>query len=148
LRATNRIGALAAGLVGAAVMGLLGSCTDGTHPEYFAQRYIIEVDSVSIPAALTAGDTLEARFWGYVGPNSCHAFEGFAVDHGPHRVDLTLWTKYFRRTGSGCAQALVFLDGEPYRYGPLPPGDFTLVVHQPDGSTLEYVVPVTGSGIE
>lgn len=118
------------------------SCSDGTRPEYFAQRYIIEVDSVSVALSIAAGDTLVARFWGYVGPNSCHAFEGFEADPQPHRVDLTLWTKYFRRIGAGCVEESVYLDGVAYRQGPLAAGEFTLVVHQPDGSTLDVVVPV------
>jgi hypothetical protein len=138
--------ALSSALLVAAALCGLGACTDGTYPEYFAQRYVIDVDSLSVSPSLAAGDTLEARFWGYVGPNSCHDFEGFEVEHHPHHVELTLWTKYFRRTGTVCNEELVFLDGESYRYGPLSAGFFSLLIHQSDGSTLTVTVPVAENG--
>jgi hypothetical protein len=129
-------------LVPTLMIGVLSACSEGTYPEFFSQRYIIEVDSLRAPAALAAGDTLEVLFWGYVGPNSCHAFEGFEEERQTHRVDLTLWTKYYRRTNTDCAQVLVYLEGHPYRIGPLPAGSFDLVVHQPDGSSLVRTIVV------
>jgi hypothetical protein len=126
----------------ATALAALSACSEGTYPEFFSQRYVIEVDSLRAPTSLTAGDTLEVLFWGYVGPNSCHAFEGFETELATHRVDLTLWTKYYRRTNTSCAQELVFLEGVSYRVGPLPAGSYAVVVHQPDGSLLEHTVEV------
>jgi hypothetical protein len=138
----RRVSTALPALLLAIALGMLSACSEGTYPEYFSQRYVIEVDSLYAPASLTAGDTLEVLFWGYVGPNSCHAFEGFETELATHQVDLTLWTKYFRRTNHGCAEELVYLEGEPYRVGPLPAGPYVVVVHQPDGSLLERTVDV------
>jgi hypothetical protein len=135
--------ALLFAVLATALVGVLGACSEGTHPEFFAQRYVIEVDSLAVPGALAAGDTIEALFWGYVGPNSCHVFEGFEEELSENRIDLRLWTKYFRRTGYGCREELVYLEGESYTIGPLPAGAFTLVVHQPDGTAIEQVVTVS-----
>jgi hypothetical protein len=121
-----------------AVLGLLGggSCSDGTYPTYFEQTFPILVDSLAAPAAAAAGDTVTLRFWGYVGPNDCHAFGGVTADWTEHAVVLTLWYHYYRRAGADCLPEAVYLEGEPYRLGPLPPGPFTITVAQPDGSAI------------
>ncbi|MFO7653977.1 MAG: hypothetical protein R6X25_09165 [Candidatus Krumholzibacteriia bacterium] len=116
----------------------LNGCSDGTSPEAFSQHYVIEVDSLAAPATAAPGDTLAVRFWGWVGPNACHRFEGFEDELRDHGVDLTLWTHYQRRADQHCEPRNVWLEGEIYRVGPLPAGLFTVTVHQPDGSVLVH----------
>jgi hypothetical protein len=124
------------------MLGGLSACSEGTFPEAFSQRYVIEVDSLSAPTKLVAGDTLEVRFWGYVGPNSCHEFEGFEEELNPGGVELTLWTSYYRRANTGCVEMPIYLYGALYRHGPLAPGAFEIVVHQPSGELLEQTITV------
>lgn len=131
-----------AALVAALALLGIGACSDGTHPAYFEHSFPIRVDSLAAPAVASAGDTVTLRFWGYVGPNDCHEFAGVTASWDEHAVELTLWYHYYRRSDAPCQPVAVYLDGEPYRLGPLPAGPFTVTVAQPDGSSLSQSLQV------
>ena len=133
-------------LLAVVVMPLtMQACSEATQPEYFSQTFKIWVDSLTVTPSLAVGDTLEATFFGYVGPNDCHSFAGFSEKIFEHRLELTLWTRYFRSVNEGCVWGTVYLLGEPYRYSPSTPGPLELVIHQPGGSTLTRTIQVEAS---
>ena len=130
-------------LVGAMLTVLIGatSCAFILEPDTTVRFFTVQVDSLQVTAEPAEGDTLVIRFYGVVGPNLCHSFSHFEVERDPHRLDITVWGKH-RDTGAPCAAAIRFLDGEAYSVHPLFDGDFLIVVHQPDESTLERVVEI------
>ena len=118
------------------------ACSEATQPEYFSQTYKIWVDSLTVTPSLAVGDTLEASFFGYVGPNDCHSFAGFTDKVSENRLELTLWTRYFRSVDEACIWGPVYLLGETFRYSPPTAGPLELVIHQPGGSIITRTIQV------
>jgi hypothetical protein len=102
--------------------------------------FVIHIDSITGPTAVSGGAAFEQQLWGHVGPNGCYSFTGFKLDRVPTRLDVTA-NGARRITLDLCTQAVVDLRGEPIRIEPLiPVGLFTIAVHQPDGSLLTRVI--------
>lgn len=122
-------------LVGVVLLSSCGLISAGQTVEF-----VIHVDSITGPTAVSGGAAFEQQLWGFVGPDGCYSFTGFQLDRVPTRLDLT--AKGTHHTGSGlCTQAVVFLRGQTVRIEPLiPVGVFTIAVHQPDGTVLTRVI--------
>jgi len=101
--------------------------------------FVIRVDSISAPAAITPADTLSARFFGLVGSDGCSRLE--RVEKRREGGLLELRFHGTRKGGVDCTQMLVSLDHEERLLPPLP-DPFTIRVLQPDGPALERVVRV------
>jgi hypothetical protein len=102
--------------------------------------FVIHIDSITGPTAVSGGAAFEQQLWGHVGPNGCYSFTGFKLNRVPTRLDVTA-NGARRITLDLCTQAVVDLRGEPIRIEPLiPVGLFTIAVHQPDGSLLTRVI--------
>ena len=109
-------------------------------PSEWPSIYTIEVDSLAYSPDVAVGDTLIIRFWGYVGPDTCHEFWQFSTFRDSFTVRIeVIGVQYFE---SSCADTAQYLEGEPLRVAPLHAGDLMLFVVQPDGSALVETVRV------
>ena len=122
-------------LVGVVLLSSCGLISGGQTVEF-----VIHIDSITGPTAVSGGAAFEEQVWGHIGPNGCYNFTGFQLDRVPTRLDLT--AKGTRRiTLDACTQMPVELHGEPLRIEPLiPVGLFTIAVHQPDGTLLTRII--------
>lgn len=106
----------------------------GSTTEAPTSDFTIRVDSISGPTAVSGGIAAEQRLWGVVGAGGCTAFKALSTTRVPSRLDVTVIGEHV--PGGACRQDTVTLGGLVVRIEPIIPEDFSLVVHQPDGSTL------------
>src|SRR4051812_14821625 len=103
-------------------------------------HFIIRVDQIDAPSSVTPDATLNIRFHGWIGPDGCWSLAAVDLQVTPARLDVTFRGEH--KTGSGfeCTTLAVALDHEESVTPPLQT-PFTITVHQPDGSTLQKIVP-------
>jgi hypothetical protein len=117
------------GVVTALIVMACRSVTDAEPSEF-----TIRVDSISGPTAVSGGIAWEQRLWGVVGPAGCTSVKEVRTTRVPSTMDVTVIGEHL--SGAACLPGTVALDGLSVRLEPIIPPDFSLVVHQPDGSTL------------
>jgi hypothetical protein len=122
--------ALAIGIVA----GVTGACL--TAPA--DQPFVIRVDSITGPTAVPAGVSTLQHVWGRVGPDGSYRFSGFSLTRSAVQLDVTV--NGLHTPSGSCAAGIVELGGETLRIDPIIPSVFTIVVHQPDGATLQRVL--------
>ena len=107
--------------------------------------YTIQVDSLYFSPNVTAGDTLVVRFWGFVGPSTCHEFWGFDTYRDSFEIRVeAIGVQWFDRV---CGASMEYLWGEPLSVYPLYAGDLTLEVLQPGGAALVETIHVAERGL-
>jgi hypothetical protein len=106
----------------------------GSATETAPSEFTIRVDSVSGATAVSGGIAAEQRLWGVIGPVGCTAFKELRTSRVPSTMDVTVVGE--RVSGAACGPGNSALNGVIVRIEPLILRDFSLVVHQPDGSTL------------
>jgi len=118
---------------------MLANSDDGTDDA--VERGVAEVDSLHAPDQIAASDTLSLRLTGTVGPDGCHAFDGFDVERSEGQ--LTVTPMVVHRGGQMCTQAIVPLDETYAAAPPFSAGTLTVVVPQPDRPDVTATVEVT-----
>ena len=120
-------------LVAVLVAGIVSlACSSSTDPA--SGEFIIRVDSISGPNAVSGGIAAEQSLWGVVGSSGCTAFKELRTTRVAQRMDVTVIG--LRLGGAPCFADSLPLKGVIVRIEPLILQDFQLVVHEPDGSTL------------
>ena len=82
-------------------------------------------------------ETQGVLLWATVGTNSGYAFKGLEVIRNTNTVDITVWNSLDIPCGEKTTDTTIALSG--YIYNISPPhtaGYNSVVIHQPDGSTL------------
>jgi hypothetical protein len=98
-------------------------------------EFVVRVDSISGPTAVSGGIPAQQRLWGTVGPAGCTAFKELRTTRVPSQMDVTVIGE---RVDATCAfGATTALNGLVVQIEPPILGNFLLVVHQPDGSALQ-----------
>jgi hypothetical protein len=117
-----------------AALATLAGCSSTTSPA--TRSFVIRVDSLTGFNAVSGGIAAQQFVWARVGPNGCYRFTGFDVTRAGSQIDVTARGENLSDPGANCTGAIVELRGEPLRLEPPIPRPLTIVVHQPDGSTL------------
>lgn len=117
-----------------AVVLIAASCGDSLLPG--TTEFVIHIDSVTGPTAVSGGVAFESRLWGPVGPDGCWSFKELRTTRVPAQVDVTVIGQHVQDAGIACTEMPVGLNGVVLRVDPIIPSSFSIVVHQPDGSTL------------
>lgn len=102
------------------------------------EDFVVRVDSLQVVSAGSATDSLRIRLFGVVGPDGCHALQRIDADAVTEMLEITVYGR--RKVGDAtCTQLEVRLDEIVSAPPPwVPP--FSIIVHQPDGSTLRHEV--------
>jgi hypothetical protein len=130
-RATSRIQLVlrSVGILGGAV---LTACTSATAT--LPAEFTVRVDSISGPTAVSGGAAWQQQLWGTVGPSGCTTFKELRTTRAATQMDVTVIGQ--RVDGAACGAGSALLNGLAVTVGPTIATHFTLVVHQPNGSTL------------
>jgi hypothetical protein len=103
----------------------------------------VKIDSVRLPTPMFfAEDTLKIAFWGNVGSDSCYKFDHFQGAKDTHQIDLVLWGRNSRTSNDVCPSGQIDLNGKIFFDYPVAQGDYTVVIHQPDGSIIQRTIHV------
>jgi hypothetical protein len=121
-------------LLAAAASAAAAGCSLVTGPR--TESFVIRVDSLTGYTAFPGALAGEQPVWAHVGPNGCHRFVRFEVARAGARMDVTAIGERTTGAGIACTQAIVALYGEPLHVDPPIQRPLTIVVHQPDGTTL------------
>jgi hypothetical protein len=101
--------------------------------------FLIRVDSIGAPNAITASESLTAHFYGTIGPDGCWSLADVDRHATSATLDVTFHGEHQVRSGNDCTSAPVALNHAEAVAPPLGT-PFTITVHQPDGSLLRRVV--------
>ncbi|MEZ4587166.1 MAG: hypothetical protein R2909_12255 [Gemmatimonadales bacterium] len=115
----------------ASACGLFGPTSDD---------FVIAVDSIGGPLAVSAAVAFDQRLYGMVGPNGCYSLREVRMTRSPASAEVTVVGR--RRNGAVCTQEPVYLGGVAVTIVPPVMDPFTLRVRQPDGSTLTKTIRV------
>src|ERR1041385_6330972 len=102
--------------------------------------FVIKVDSVTGPSAVSGGIPFNVKVSGFVGGNGCFHFQEFRVDRATGTLDVTVIGRREGDSRSLCTQNIVFLEGQPLTISPPILGPFALRFHQPDNTILTKTV--------
>jgi hypothetical protein len=102
--------------------------------------YVIKVDSVTGPTAVSGGASFTVFVYGFVGGNGCHHFKEFQVARSTGAADITAIGHREGDSGSLCTQNIVLLVAEPLTIAPPIPDPFVLRFHQPDRTILSRTI--------
>jgi hypothetical protein len=116
-------------------IALLAGCV--SEPE--EREFVIAVDSVRAPGAVSGGAAFDVAFFGTIGTSGCYAFKEFRVTKSTTAADITLIGVYRSKTGT-CTDVLMLLGGRQFTISPPVADPFELRVHQPDNSLLVKTV--------
>ncbi len=117
-------------------------------PEAPPTTFIVQIDSVLVPSSVEPDEPTMLKLFGIIGPNLCYRFKGFEAEKTNSRLDLTVFGIVPDLMNLRCAAAISVLRGEDHSQGKeyfvAPPlsDPFLVVIHQPDGSTLEKTIRV------
>ncbi len=126
----------AMGIQAMGIIAISSAACDGG--PFGPKEFTIQVDSVSAPASISAGDTLTVRFFGTVGSSGCFRLARVEKEVTASRMELRFVGE---KRGGDCFQMPVHLDREECMPPPL--GDpFNIRVIQPSGAPLERIVRV------
>jgi len=118
-------------------LGYFTSCERDEDYDYFR----IQVDSVYIPEPVFANQPFEVEFYGYIGHNGCYSFSEFVSEKQSKTIQVEAWGKL--NFGSKiCADVMVGLRGEKLNILINEPGNYRLLIKQPDGTFLERQILV------
>lgn len=127
-------------LATAAAVPLLGLSAGCTNPaDMDTQRFVIAVDSISVPNTIAPSTTLTANFSGRIGPNRCCRLDRVDRARGPGVLEVRFHGE--RKEDGDCAQMPAVLDHAEEVPPPLE-DPFRIRVLQPDGTALGKVVRV------
>ncbi|RPI17977.1 MAG: hypothetical protein EHM58_07065 [Ignavibacteriae bacterium] len=105
------------------------------------EPYRIKVDDFTFSNdTLSVADTLTVYFLGTAGTDTCHKFSHFQYTKEDHRADFTVWGNYRHKMAGTCKDSIMTMDGIYFKIYPFIPGDFSVAVHQPDGSLFSKTV--------
>lgn len=133
---------LAVVLSAVCLAALLSSCdaifnSEDDYMDYFH----VAVDSLTYePATPAVGDTLELRFWGLIGLDTCKRFSHFDTIRDSQFLYVEAWG--VRTHEQMCGDALQYLQHEVLRVSPLYAGQFVVWVQQPSGQSLVDTVDI------
>jgi hypothetical protein len=114
------------------------ACTLPSDPDPVG--FMVRVDSFHAPAALALTDTLRLKLFASIGPDDCHDLDRIDVARTASTVAVAV---YGLHTNAGfCLARPSRLHGWEHKVPPPFPEDFTVEVHQPDGSRLSRTVRV------
>ena len=102
------------------------------------QEFMIRIDSIRAPRAVSADTAFQVLLFGPVGPDGCSRFKALRVTRGSGEADVTVVGE---RIAGICTAMPVYLEGEPLTVEPPLRAPFSLRVHQPTGAVLTTTIP-------
>jgi hypothetical protein len=116
---------------------LIGACENKA--DY--KSFLVKVDSVQVPTAITSNTPFEIKFYGTISPNGCSSFTNFDVKEESNNIVIEAWAKADLRS-SICPSVIISLTGHNLTYTVPDKGIYVLKIKQPDNSYLEKAITI------
>ena len=115
------------------------TCKKSTSP-ILNNKFQILVDSLNVPETVNLSDTINCKFWAFIGPNLCYQFSHFETTKNSEYISIKLWG--FNTGANVCATAISELRGKEYKFVAEQKGIFRINVLQSNNSILKDSVLV------
>lgn len=125
-------------ILGGIALVFANSCTKTDTPAI--TEFAIMVDSIVYSDTIAMDATLNIKYYGTIGPNSCYSFQRFDVAFVGDTIGTTAVGGVI--DSENCFEEVQILDGETAKIYNMPKGKFIIVVNQPDGSHIMKPVVV------
>ncbi len=133
-------------LLGWGIAGLLaavlffGSCKQDNLnlPKY--KEFVMQIDSIQMPATLKLGQSLKIKFYGTIGPDGCYVFSRFAPKAQGKNITITVYGKHEEK--SVCPQVISRLEGGLLEVNLLDTGRYVVHVSNPNPPDIFDTVTV------
>lgn len=103
-------------------------------------EYTIQIDSITHPDTITAGEMITIKYYGLLGLTDCFAFERFDVDYDDNVINTTAIGLIDE--DDNCVTNETILNGRELNLFDLPAGDFIIQVNRPRNGLIESPVHV------
>ena len=105
-------------------------------------EYQISVGNIEVPSTISPNEPLPVRIYGFIGPNSCYRFDREETIEEEGLFDLTFFGIQDKSPGIQCLAVLIEWKGREFVKQPPHTNPVKVVVHQPNGETIEETVLV------
>lgn len=124
------LGVMSSGLI--AILFLTGGCkfSNLNNPTPAYTEFAVQVDSIQYPDTLMFGKTLNVKFFGTIGPNTCYSFSRFVGGVSQNQIDVAVYGKFTNDTAN-CAQVVQYLDGKTLNVNLKLPGTYIIHLVEP-----------------
>ena len=111
------------------VIFFFGNCKqDNLNPPKYTE-FVMQIDSIQMPATLKLGQSLRIKFYGTIGPDGCYVFSRFAPQAQGKNITVTVYGKHEEK--SLCPQVVSRLEGGLLQVNLLDTGRFVVHVSNP-----------------
>jgi hypothetical protein len=97
--------------------------------------FLIKVDSIHTPAIINSGKPFNVVFYGTVGFNVCYSLTNFDYDYNGNDIDIQVRGTFSYKEGK-CPEGIVTINGQELSLTVQLPGDYRIIILQPDNSVL------------
>ena len=104
-------------------------------------EYLIKFDSIEYPTRIKANTEFIIEFYGTVGTNGCSGFSHFDVAQIGNEINIEAW-KVVHDGPVICPAVMVYLEGESLHYTISTPGEYRIIIRQPDETSLVEIIMV------
>ena len=133
-------------LLGWGIAGVLtavfffGSCKqDNLNPPKYTE-FVMQIDSIQMPATLKLGQSLKIKFYGTIGNNGCYSFSRFAPKAEGNTITVTAYGKLEEK--DVCAEVISRLEGGLLEVNLLDTGRYVVHVSNPNPPDIFDTVTV------
>jgi len=103
--------------------------------------FLIKVDSIHTPEIIYSGKTFNLVFYGTIGYNECYSLTNFNVGYNGNDINIQTKGKFNYKEGK-CPVGLVTINGQELPLTIQLPGDYRIIIQQPDYSVLVKKITV------
>lgn len=108
---------------------------------YEAGTFLIKVDSIHVPDPIVSNTPFDIDFFGTIAGDGCHRFEYFQNSIIDNEISIEAWGYFDNRAGA-CPTVMVYLDGQKLSVTVPSPGIYTIIINQPDNTSLVKQITV------
>ncbi len=116
------------------------SCLKGP---FTSSDFMIQVDSIHVADTVRSNTPFSVDFFGTIGFDGCFNFKTFKKNIQDSIISVEAWGSYEKMDGQ-CPTELVTLQGRKLSMSIPIPGNYILIVKEPDYSVLVKRIKVTG----
>jgi len=97
--------------------------------------FLIKVDSIHTPEIINSGRPFNLVFYGTIGFNECYSLTNFDLGYDRNDIIIQVWGKFDYKEGK-CPEGIVTINGQEYQTTIYLPGNYRIVIFEPDNSVL------------
>jgi len=126
----------------AVVMTVAASASCGETPGWrYAGVHQVRVEEVSVPETIASDEVLPIQLFGRTEPWGVLTLSRIDAVQKSREIELTVWAEVEVWVGSAAPPCDCGIEVDYQAQPPFDPGEFRVVIHQPDGSQLvEHVL--------